>query len=195
MIGLVRTKTTIEVPVFQKEIEVAQGGFSLDQTGLAAGDTIPAGTVLNFDEATRVAKVLKTATVHATAASNATEYQVKKGHLFKVGDKIAKVAGGVATTISAIVTTNADHDVITVAATLTAAAEWDVLFESATTGATAAGLAVAPKGLLRSSLDIVAGFNHQVGAVIRGTVYSRRIPGASAEVKAALPHVIFSSSF
>lgn len=195
MIGLVRTKTTPEVPVFQKEIEVAQGGFSLDQTGFAAGDHIPAGTVLNFDEATRVAKVLKTATVHATAASNATEYQVKKGHLFKVGDKIAKVAGGVATTISTIVTTNADYDVITVAATLTAAAEWDVLFESSATGATAAALAVAPKGLLRSSLDIVAGFNHQVGAVIRGTVYSRRIPGASAEVKTALPHIIFSQSF
>lgn len=195
MIGLVRTNSTSEVPVFQKEIEVAQGGFKLDTANLAAGDYIPAGSVLNFDEATRVAKVLKTATVHATAGGSATEYQVKKGHLFKVGDKIGKTVGGVGTTISAINTSNADYDVITVAATLTAATQWDVLFESSAIGATNAALAVAPKGLLRSSLDLVAGFDHQVGAVIRGTVYERRIPGASATVKTALPHIIFSQSF
>lgn len=195
MIGLVRTKTTTEVPVFQKEIEVAQGGFKLNKANLTGVTSIPAGSVLNFDEATRVAKVLKTATVHANAISTAVNYQVKKGHTFVVGDQVGKVVGGVGTTVTAIDTSNADYDILTVAATMAAAVEGDVIFESSAVGATNAALAVTPKGLLRTSLDLVAGFDHEVGAVIRGTVYNRRIPGASAEIKTALPHIIFSQSF
>lgn len=46
-----------EIPVFQKILETARGGFTLDMTGLTEGNVIPAGTPITFDEATRKAKV------------------------------------------------------------------------------------------------------------------------------------------
>jgi len=48
-----------QIPVFQKVLELARGGFTLDATGLTAGDIIPAGTPIAFDEATRKAKPAK----------------------------------------------------------------------------------------------------------------------------------------
>ena len=44
------------IPIFQKVLETARGGFTLDATGLTAGETIPAGTPMVFDEETRKAK-------------------------------------------------------------------------------------------------------------------------------------------
>lgn len=44
------------IPIFQKILETLRGGASLDMTGLTAGETIPAGTPMTFDEATRKAK-------------------------------------------------------------------------------------------------------------------------------------------
>lgn len=58
--GLTPIKTTVSagVPVFQSVVEVAQGGFSLDATGLTAGATLAAGTAIIVDEATRKATVV-----------------------------------------------------------------------------------------------------------------------------------------
>ncbi|OBW43494.1 hypothetical protein AB670_00023 [Chryseobacterium sp. MOF25P] len=47
---------TRTIPIFQKILETARGGFSLDMTGLTVGETISAGTPMTFDEATRKAK-------------------------------------------------------------------------------------------------------------------------------------------
>lgn len=44
-------------PIFQKVLETARGGFSLDTTGLTADEIIPAGTAISYDETTRKAKV------------------------------------------------------------------------------------------------------------------------------------------
>ena len=44
------------IPVFQKVLETARGGFSLDITGLTKGDILPAGTPMTYDGATRKAK-------------------------------------------------------------------------------------------------------------------------------------------
>lgn len=44
------------IPVFQKVLEMARGGFTLDTSGFSAGDVIPAGTAMTFDEDTRLAK-------------------------------------------------------------------------------------------------------------------------------------------
>lgn len=44
------------IPIFQKILETARGGFTLDATGLTVGETISAGTPMVFDEATRKAK-------------------------------------------------------------------------------------------------------------------------------------------
>ena len=56
-LGLKKTSGAPTKPIFQKVLETARGGFALDVTGLTAGDTIPAGTVIAFDEATRKAKL------------------------------------------------------------------------------------------------------------------------------------------
>ena len=107
------------VPVFQNGVlEVAQGGFTLDTTGLAAGALVPEGTAMAFDEATRKAKPLRVATVQANAANDATDIKIKKGHLLVVGAVIGAVIGGAAYAITAIDTTNADYDLITVGTTL-----------------------------------------------------------------------------
>ena len=55
-LGLKRLNGAPTKPIFQKVLETARGGFSLDTTGLTAGDIIPAGTAIAFDEATRKAK-------------------------------------------------------------------------------------------------------------------------------------------
>ena len=39
------------IPVFQKVLETARGGFSLDITGLTKGDILPAGTPMTYDGA------------------------------------------------------------------------------------------------------------------------------------------------
>ena len=57
--GLVPVKTTTStgVVVFQSVTEVAQGGFSLDSTGLTLGNTLAAGTAIVINEATRKATI------------------------------------------------------------------------------------------------------------------------------------------
>ena len=44
------------IAIFQKVLETARGGFSLDITGLTKGDILPAGTPMSYDGATRKAK-------------------------------------------------------------------------------------------------------------------------------------------
>lgn len=192
---LTKTELTGEIPVFQhdKAYHLSQGGFNLDLTGLVAGVKVPAGSVLGFDEATRVAQVLKTATVVEVAASDAVAYKVAKGGLFKVGDILGN--GGVSKAITAIDTSNASYDLLTVSATIGAAAEGAILFASAAAAASNALLAVTPKGLLEMSQVVPTDDYVYVNVVLRGTVYERRIPGVPASVKTTLSNIIFSQSF
>jgi hypothetical protein len=194
--GLQPVKTTVSsgVPVWQKVLEVAQGGFILDNSVLTDGDTVKAGTPIGINESTRKAKVVKTAQLHANALNSDTDYQVEKGHHFKVGDKVGKTEGGAAYAITAIDTSNADYDVITVGTTLgVALTAGDVLFESSASGGSAAAVAVTPNGLLYDDVDVADGASLSV--VLRGTVYDRRIPAAGSVVKAKIPQIIFSQSY
>lgn len=192
---LTKTELTGEIPVFQhdKAYHLAQGGFNLDLTGLVAGAKVSTGSVLGFDEATRVAQVLKTATVVEIAGAAAVAYKVAKGGLFKVGDILGN--GGVSKDITAIDTSNASYDLLTVSATIGAAAEGAILFASAAAVASNAVLAVTPRGLLEMSQVVPTDDYVQVNAVLRCTVYERRIPGVPAAVKTALPNINFSQSF
>lgn len=193
--GLQPVKTVVNsgVQVWQKVLETARGGFTLDNTGLATGLTIPAGTLLGYDESTRKAAVLKTATMQAAAADDAVAYKVLKGSAFAVGDDIASVKGGKAYAITAIDTSNSDYDQLTVGTTLgVALVSGDVIFQSSATGATVAAYNVAPKGLLYEDTDVAADVD--VSVVIRGTVYARRIPGTNAALQGLVPLIIFSQS-
>ena len=184
------TKTTVNtgIPIFQKVLEVAQGGFTLSDAAFPAGSTVLAGTPIGFDETTRLAKVAKYAVAQANAANNATTYPVQKGHNIKAGSQIKTGASG-AQAVTAIDTSNANYDVITVGTTLgVAVTTGDSIFVDDAGSQTV-------KGLLYSDVDVDSNGIVDIAVVLRGTVYARRIPPVPASVQAKLPLIIFSQSF
>lgn len=192
--GMHTTQTVLNAgkTIWQKVLETIRGGFRLDTTGLTAGATVPGGTLISVDEATRTAKVIKTATLQAPANATATDYNVLKGHLFEIGDNIAHTVGGTAYPITAIDTSDPAFDKLTVGTTLAGThTAGKVLFQSSATGASVA--AAAPSGLLYEDTDVST--HADVAVVPRGTVYARRIPGVPETLKSKLPLIIFSQSY
>ena len=194
-LGFKRTYSTGDIPVFQgtgKDIQLAQGGFLLDTTGLTAGAIIKAGQPMIFDEATRKAKPVTTGVLYETAGGTETNYKVTKGtHSFKVGDYFAAKPADKAYAITAINTSNADYDVITVGTTIGAVTAGALVFASSTTGASNSSFG-GVNGL--NYREVKVGDGESVSVVIRGTVYARRVP-YSAELATALPRIIYSQSY
>ncbi|MBD2753791.1 hypothetical protein [Spirosoma validum] len=192
--GIKKTLINRGVAIWQKLWETAQSGFVLDATNLVADSVIPAGSVIGYDELTRKAVVLKAATLQANVTNTATDYPVLKGHLFKVGDFLAAAKGSKAYAITAINTSNAAFDTLTIGTTLgSALSTGAALFQSGTTGASNSSFITQPKGLLYTDVTVVP--NADLAVILRGTVYARRIPAVSDEIKAALPLIIFSQSY
>jgi hypothetical protein len=196
-IGYTRSTGVNSIPVWQgtdKDIQLAQGGFALVNPALASTDTIiPAGTPMVFDESTRTAVIVGGAFAQATVGGTATAYPVLKGHTLKVGDFLASGAVGTkAYAITSIDTTNVLFDTITVGTSIGAVTAGDYLFVSSATGATASAYP-AVNGLLYAETQAQAG--EDVSAVIRGTVYARRVPySAALAALAGLKNIIYSQS-
>jgi hypothetical protein len=184
---ITRTLGTGGIPIWQgdgDDIEVAQGGFALNATGLATDTVIPAGTPLVFDEAARTASFVGGGTLQAAATGNPTTYRVNKNHTLKVGDNFATGAvGGPSYPITAIDTSNAAYDAVTVGTTIGNAAIGANVYASSATGATASAYP-AVNGLLYD--DTLGNAGESVTPVIRGRVYARRIPYAYSTALAAL---------
>jgi len=195
-LNIVKTSVASAIEIFIKIYNVVTGGFTLFVTPLTTGDTIKAGTIMGYDESTRIAKVVKQAILYEAEADSETGYKVLKGHQFKVGEFIALVTSGIAYAITAITTTETTYDTITVGTTLgVAGAAGDVMFEAAAeaTSNTSAFL-VTPKGILKN--DVVVATNVEVNLVTRGIVYARRLPtGAHSTVRTALKLIEFSESY
>lgn len=188
-----KTESADKIPVFQKVIELAQGGFILVKTGLS--DLVKKGTPVYYNEADRKCTPFKCAVLQANATDSATDYKVLKGHHLVVGDQVARAVGGKNYAITEIDTSNADYDELTVATTLgVALTAGDVIFKSGgTAGADTAVLHVTPNGLLYE--DTPVDDNEPLSVLIRGTVYKRRIVnGVHSEVEKALPQINFSNS-
>jgi hypothetical protein len=200
--GISRKLNTGTIPVWQRVEELAQGGFLLDITGYASFDAsgnqlyIPAGTPMVFDEAARTAKALKVGVFAANATNTATDYQVSKGHQYKVGDYFSALPGAKAYAITAIDTSNANYDTISVGTTLgTAVTTGQFNFASSTTGASNSSYG-GVNGVLYDDAKIEAG--KPVSIVIRGTAYARRVPystGLDAALKTAGAFIIYSQSY
>jgi hypothetical protein len=110
----------------------SQGGFTLASNTPASGVTgwIFKGLPLNVNYTTRVAEVVKTATVITGSTTTAT--RIAKGSLFTVGDAIANAVEGVAVEITAIdTTTSDDYDILTHTTNGGAFVADTVLFEAA----------------------------------------------------------------
>lgn len=195
--GLTRTVGTNGIPVWQgtnKDIQLYQGGFKLASTGLAATTKIPAGTPVVVDESARTATILATGVMYADAASNATDYQVKKGHTLKVGDYLASgAAAGKAYAITAIDTSNADYDVLTVGTTIGAVTAGVTVYASTATGSTASAYPAINGALYEDYFVPATGIVESVSVVLRGTAYARRVP-YSAQIAALLTKIIYSQS-
>jgi hypothetical protein len=192
--GYTRAVGANSIPVWQgegKDIQLAQGGFVLSTTGLPADTVIPAGTPLVISEANRTASILDYGIAQANAGGTATAYPVLKGHTLKVGDYLASGAvGGKAYAITAIDTSNSAYDTVTVGTTIGAVTAGDLLYASTATGATASALP-AINALLYA--DTLANSGESVSAVIRGTVYARRV-AYNAAIAALLDDIIYSQS-
>ena len=194
---LIKKETETQgVPVFVTIIEDFPGGGTLDQTGLVSGAVLKAGSLVKFDESTRLVNVLKTATITENATNVATDYKISKNSGLAVGEYLSAVVGGKAYAITVKDTSNADYDLVSVGTTLgVALVVGDIAFQSSATGAAAGAFMYAVNGILRNSVDIEA--NMGVAVVRRGTVYNRRIPSpAPAAVKTALQGlIVFSEQF
>jgi hypothetical protein len=195
-VHLTATSVSSGVEIFKGQVKNASGGFCLDDSTLTADADVLKGTVVGFDEVTRVATVVKQAILYENASNTAVNYKVKKGHHFKVTDVISFVVGGAAKAIASITTTDPAYDTIGVGGGNTlgvAITAGEVLFEGAAAGTDTGALKVTPKGLLYE--DAVAQASENISVVIAGEVYQRRLPnGACAAVVAALPQIIFSQS-
>lgn len=188
MLNIKTQKATSGVPIWQsKTLENASGGFSLEDV-FPAGEVIPAGTPIEADEATRKAKVAKIAILQAQASETETNYKVLKGHLLQVGMEV-KFGSASAQSITKVDKSNADYDILTLSATLGVQIESGqaVLEESTNVSKI--------KGLLYEAVTIGANKLASVSVTIRGTVYARRIPPVSEEVKKQLPNIVFSESY
>lgn len=189
MLDIKKQKASTGVPIWQgKNLENAQGGFTLEDKAFVSGDVIPAGAPISFDEATRKAKVAKVAVMQANANNSDTTYKVLKNHVLKVGMKL-KFGTATEQTIDAIDRTNADYDVITLQATLGLAVGKDKVLFVNDEGYSK------PKGLLYEEVTIGNNGLADVAVTIRGTVYARRIPPISQELREKMPTIIFSESY
>lgn len=187
MKGITKSTLNSGIPIFQKIIETAQGGFTLSEPTLAAGTTVPAGTVIGYDETTRLAVVAKFGVLQANALNSDTTYKVLKGSNLVVGMSV-NLPGGTARAITAIDTSNTAYDTFTVGTTIGIAANAGIgAFVSD------AGYNAGLKGLLMHDHDVATG--EDIAVVIRGTVYANRIASVPASIQALIPTIIFSKSF
>lgn len=199
--GYRRSVGNAGIPIWQghgQDLQLAQGGFVLAVTGFPEDTIIPAGTPLVFDEAARTATFSGGAVLQTAATGNPVAYRVYKGAPVKVGDVISLTVGGAAYGVTAIDTTNAAYDILTVPTTLgNAAVGAGIFVSSAAAGANTGALPAGVNGMLYDDVVYKTGLPVSCSAVIRGTVYARRIPYANPTGLAALTglkQIIFSQS-
>lgn len=171
------------------------GGFSLDssQTNFAAGAVVPFGTLVHADEATRLAKLIKSARVVAIG-TDATQVTLEGDEfskpLFVKGDYIAKnLSDTLANTPRITGVTTDDTGVhVTLDKAITGLAVGDALFEVVADGDNVK-LVAQP-----NALSIGEGLDAEVKEVLadtviditrdsgNGEIYARRVPPVPASL-------------
>lgn len=118
--------------IWRGECKMLPGGFKPKNT-IANGTVLHRGVLceVNFEEMS--AAVIKLAKV--LNGGTTTKPRIAKGHLFAVGDVVAKYGrDNKSVTVSAIDTSNAEYDTLTLSAAITGLSQNDVLIESADYG-------------------------------------------------------------
>ena len=176
-------------PGIEKIIEDVIGGGTIDRSdfaGVAFGgkplQELPPLVFVVKDNNTGIYKVIKTAKAHAAATATSKNYQVKKNHLFAVGDFVTVVAAdgklsGASDAIATIDKSNKDYDIITLAATV-GAAVIDAVLISAKAKADAGSATLPYDGevvLTMNKVDLTVA-NQRSGLLVRGTVNKSVLP-------------------
>lgn len=137
--------------------------------------------------------IVKTATLTAAVTTTTTDYEVVKGHNFKVGEFVMLKEGEKAYAITAIDTSNNTHDVIIVGTTIGAtAAKGDVLYQAAAESTdTSSKFLYEPIALVGESYDVEPESNLIVNAWTIAQVREANINPVGNAVKAKLTGIIF----
>ena len=168
-------------PISEEMPHLEVSGFTLDTTNqkFNPGDWIPAGTLLSGDEQTRLAKVLKSATVEAVDGTSVTlksdEYIQP---IFCIGESVLKAISG--TFASAPTITNIDKSggkyVITLSAEISGLAKGDSIVQVIENTSNNAALISPFTYLVPVDTKVEDGFPTSIGGADRWKVYMRRIP-------------------
>jgi hypothetical protein len=185
---IIRKKDKRVIRAFTHKLADIPDGITVSVADFA-GKVLTEGTAVGRD-ATGLGHIIKVAALTADATATATTYDVAKGHDFKTGDVVMLKEGGKASTITAIVATDATKDTITVAATLGVAATvaaGDVLYQAdAESTGTASKFKYNPLALVGESYDVEAGSNLVVNAWTIAQIREANIRPLGAAVKAKL---------
>lgn len=182
-----------EKVVFVTKLEDIPGGITVSVADFVEDFIVPAGSVVGKDN-NGLFHVLKTAKMHTAANSSATDYLVYKGHGLKVGDYIASATGAKAYAITAINTTGSDvYDTISIGTTLgVAVAQYAGLFQAAAEAASnTSAFKYTPYAVTGHSVQLKAGDNNTVDALLRATMIEANAPVATTQIKAALPQILW----
>lgn len=101
---------------FYHKVADIPNGVTIKTAGLTSGTVIPEATPL-YPDTDGMFSPVGVAKIVETAAANAVNYSIAKGHVLKVGQKLQKDAS-TSVDISAINTSDTSKDVVTVSATL-----------------------------------------------------------------------------
>lgn len=114
--------------IWRGECKMLPGGFKPKNT-ISTGTVLNRGTLCQVFFETMEAAVVKVAKV--LTGGTTSKARVAKGHLFAVGDVVAKVGkDDKSVSVSSIDTSNAEYDTLTLSAAITGLAKDDVLAES-----------------------------------------------------------------
>lgn len=182
--------------------KIVESGFTLDteNQNFRVGDYISAGTLMDANEETRKATVLKSAKVKAVSGTKVTVDAEFLIPLFVVGDSVGKQGGGTfadAPTVTAV-DENADNVVITLSAAISGLSAGDSIYQLVADGANAK---IAGDGAYLVAVDcpVLDGYT-PIDAAREWTVYEHRIPPLPPDAKTDVfltknPNIQFSQSF
>ncbi len=162
------------------------GGVAINVAQLG-GDALYEGTPIGKGK-TELYEVCKTAQIVGEAGTTNSQYDVAKGHHFKVGDYFA-VEGANGQIIKSIDKTNPEKDVIELAATLGIAVHvGNCAYESK--GATQ-DLKIVPSAIAGSNEDVASGENLFVSSWVIAVVNESTAPKVNEVIKTALKTVAY----
>lgn len=178
-------------PVIIKHLADLPGGLNLDASELVS-DALKAGSLVGKGS-DGLGHLVKTAKLHANASNTDTDYQVEKGHEFKVGDIVGRsVLTGAAREITAIDSSNDDYDVFTLDQTLgveLTASDGVILVQCETDVSSSPSLMYEPLGVTNNEAVLEYG-NQGVGVMIAGVVNDEVVPyPIDDNLKALIPNV------